>query len=97
MTDDEVPDVVISYCNSLTNNKVRHTELSGTAHTVVRYVRYGTHSCDVRHTTDVKNDTHSCHVCSYVNDRSRAIPIQGTNVSRTRLQSYVTNNTYDFL
>ena len=29
--------VVISYCNSLTNNKVRHTELSGTAHTVVRY------------------------------------------------------------
>ena len=29
--------VVISYVNSLTNNKVRHTELSGTAHTVVRY------------------------------------------------------------
>ena len=29
--------VVISYCNSLTNNKVQHTELSGTAHRVVRY------------------------------------------------------------
>ena len=29
--------VVISYCNSLTNNKVRHTEFSGKEHTVVRY------------------------------------------------------------
>ena len=38
----------------------------------------GTHSCDVRHTTDVKYDTHSCLVRIYVNDRSRAIPIQGT-------------------
>ena len=66
----------------------------GTAH---RVVRYGTHSCQVRHTTDVKYDTHSCHVRSYVKDRSRAIPIQGTNVSRTRLRSYVTNNTYDIL
>ena len=43
--------VVISYCNSLT---------------VVRYVRYGTHSCDVWHTTDVKYDTHSCHVHIYI-------------------------------
>ena len=44
---EEARGVVISYCNSLTNNKVRHTELSGTAHT---FVRYGTHSCQVRHT-----------------------------------------------
>ena len=64
---------------------------------VVRYVMYGTHSCDVRHTTDVKYDTHSCHVRIYVNDRSRAIPIQGTNVSRTRVRSYVTDNGYDVL
>ena len=48
-------------------------------------IRYGTHSCQERHKTDVKYDTHSCHVRSYVNDRSRNIPIQGTNVSRTRL------------
>ena len=66
----------------------------GAAH---RVVRYGTHSWQVRHTTDVKYDTHSCHVRSYVNDRSRAIPIQGMNVSRTRLRSYVTNNAYDLL
>ena len=66
----------------------------GTAH---RVVSYGTHSCQVRHTTDVKYNTHSCHVRSYVNDRSRDIPIQGTNVSHTRLRSYVTNNAYDVL
>ena len=65
-----------------------------TAH---RVVRYGTHSYQVRHTTDVKYDTHSFHVRSYVNDMSQAIPIQGTNVSRTRLRSYVTNNAYDVL
>ena len=80
------------------------TDSLGTAYTVVKYDthkhvtyvgmsmtghRYGTHSCQVRHTTDVKYDTHSCHVRSYVNDRSRAIHIQGTNVSRTRLCTIV--------
>ena len=64
------------------------------AHTVVMH---GTQSCEVRHTTDVKYNTHSCHVRIYVNDRSRAIPIQGTNVSRTRLRLYVTDNGSDVL
>ena len=60
-------------------HQVRHTQLSGTAHTVVKY---DTHSCQVRH-------TQTCHVRSYVNDRSRAIHIQGTNMSRTRLCTIV--------
>ena len=53
------------------------TDSSGTAHTVVRY---GTHSCQVRHTTDVKYNTHSCHVRSYVNDRSRAKRVRPCHV-----------------
>ena len=85
--------IVLQFTN-IQSCKVRHTQLWCTAHTVVRY---GTHSCEVWHTPDVKYDTHSCHVRIYVNDRSQAITIRGTDVSRTRLRSYVTNNACDVL
>ena len=62
---------------------------------VMRYIRYGTHSCEVRkvrHTQLWRTAQNWCEVRHtqlsrtyiYINDSSWAIPIQGTNVSRTR-------------